>query len=137
MEGRIPRQDGIARQSDDPLRFLGQVAHGQLTAQPKFSIGIDLGTSNSVLTYSPLSGDDGSKVLAVTQWDTPSTVIDSTTVPSFLYLPEEAIAAQLRGRGLDIGGWIVGRRAQRKASEMPGRVAQSDTREGVRLSASE
>ncbi|MGA8291833.1 MAG: Hsp70 family protein [Rhodoplanes sp.] len=94
-------------------------------AQPKFSIGIDLGTSNSVLAYSPLSRAGGSEVLAVPQWDTPSTVIDSATVPSFLYLPEEAIAAQLRGRGLDIGGWIVGRLAQRKASETPGRVAQS------------
>jgi molecular chaperone DnaK (HSP70) len=94
-------------------------------AQPKFSIGIDLGTSNSVLAYSPLSREGSSEVLAVPQWDTPSTVIDSATVPSFLYLPEEAIAAQLRGRGLDIGGWIVGRLAQRKASETPGRVAQS------------
>ena len=33
-------------------RVLGQVAHGYLMAQPKFSIGIDLGTSNSVLAYS-------------------------------------------------------------------------------------
>ncbi|MEZ5889593.1 MAG: Hsp70 family protein [Xanthobacteraceae bacterium] len=94
-------------------------------AQPKFSIGIDLGTSNSVLAYSPLSRAGGSDVLAVPQWDTPSTVRDSATVPSFLYLPEEAIAAQLRGHGLDIGGWIVGRLAQRKAGETPGRVAQS------------
>jgi len=90
-------------------------------AQPKFSIGIDLGTSNSVLAYSPLSREGGSEVLAVPQWDTPSTVIDSATVPSFLYLPEEAIAAQLRGRGLD-DGWIVGRLAQRKSSETPGRT---------------
>ena len=28
--------------------------------QPKFSIGIDLGTSNSVLTFSPLSGEGDS-----------------------------------------------------------------------------
>src|SRR5271166_2451445 len=94
-------------------------------AHPKFSIGIDLGTSNSVLAYSPLSGAGGSDVLAVPQSDTPSAVIDSATVPSFLYLPEEAVAAQTRGRGLDIDGWIVGRLAQRKASEAPGRVAQS------------
>src|SRR5271166_3525705 len=94
-------------------------------AHPKFSIGIDLGTSNSVLAYSPLSGAGGSDVLAVPQSDTPSAVIDSATVPSFLYLPEEAVAAQTRGRGLDIDGWIVGRLAQRKASETPGRVAQS------------
>ena len=66
-------------------------------AQPKFSIGIDLGTSNSVLAFSPLSGEGGSEVLAIPQWDTSSTVTESTTVPSFLYLPDEAIAAQIRG----------------------------------------
>jgi molecular chaperone DnaK (HSP70) len=89
-------------------------------AQPKFSIGIDLGTSNSVLAYSPLSGAGDSEVLAIPQWDTPSTVIDSTTLPSFLYLPEEAIAAQIRSRGLGFGEWIIGRLAQCKASETPG-----------------
>jgi molecular chaperone DnaK (HSP70) len=94
-------------------------------AQPKFSIGIDLGTSNSVLAFSPLSGDGGSDVLAIPQWDTPSTVTESATVPSFLYLPEEAIAAQIRGRGPGSGDWVVGSLAQRKASETPGRVAKS------------
>jgi len=93
--------------------------------QPKFSIGIDLGTSNSVLAFSPLSGDGGSDVLAIPQWDTPSTVTESATVPSFLYLPEEAIAAQIRGRGPGSGDWVVGSLAQRKASETPGRVAKS------------
>ncbi|HUI20423.1 MAG TPA: Hsp70 family protein [Methylocella sp.] len=94
-------------------------------AQPKFSIGIDLGTSNSVLAFSPLSGEGGSEVLAIPQWDTPSTVTESATVPSFLYLPEEAVAAQIRGRGLGSGAWVVGKLAQRKASETPGRVAKS------------
>ncbi len=94
-------------------------------AHPKFSIGIDLGTSNSVLAFSPLSGEGGSEVLAIPQWDTPSTVTESGTLPSFLYLPEEAIAAQIRGRGPGSGAWVVGRLAQRKASERPGRVAQS------------
>ena len=94
-------------------------------AQPKFSIGIDLGTSNSVLAFSSLSGAGDSEVLAIPQWDTPSTVTDSSMVPSFLYLPEEAIAAQIRGRGLGSSEWVVGRLAQRKASETPGRVAQS------------
>jgi molecular chaperone DnaK (HSP70) len=94
-------------------------------AQPKFSIGIDLGTSNSVLAFAPLSGDGASHVLAVPQWDTPSTVIDHPTVPSFLYRPEEAIAAQINARRLGSSEWVVGRLAQRKASETPGRVVQS------------
>ena len=94
-------------------------------AQAKFSIGIDLGTSNSALAFSPLTGEGGSEVLAIPQWDTASTVTDSSTLPSFLYLPEEAVATQIRGRGLSCGEWVVGRLAQRKASETPGRVAHS------------
>jgi molecular chaperone DnaK (HSP70) len=92
---------------------------------PKFTIGVDLGTSNSVLAFSSLSGDQGSEVLAIAQWDTPSTVMDSVTVPSFLYLPEDAVAAQMREGGLVSGEWVVGRLARRKASETPGRVVQS------------
>src|SRR5271154_5711479 len=94
-------------------------------AQRKFSIGIDLGTSNSVLAYSPLSGEGGTEVLAIPQWDTPSTVTESSMLPSFLYLPEEAIAAEIRGHGIGPGDWVVGRLAQRKASETPGRVVKS------------
>ena len=94
-------------------------------AQAKFSIGIDLGTSNSALAFSPLTGEGGSEVLAIPQWDTASTATDSFTLPSFLYLPEEAVAAQIQGRGLNCGEWVVGRLAQRKASETPARVAHS------------
>ena len=61
-------------------------------AQAKFSIGIDLGTSNFALAFSPLTTEGGSEVLAIPQWDTASTVTDSFTLPSFLYLPEEAVA---------------------------------------------
>ena len=94
-------------------------------ARAKFSIGIDLGTSNSALAFSRLTGEGGSEVLAIPQWDTASTVTDSSTLPSFLYLPEEAVATQIRGRGLSCGEWVVGRLAQRKASETPGRVVHS------------
>ena len=91
----------------------------------KFSIGIDLGTSNSVLAFSPLRGEGGTEALAIPQWDTPSTVVESETLPSFLYLPEEAVAVRIRGKGPGSGDWVVGRLAQRKASETPGRVVKS------------
>ncbi|MGA9266338.1 MAG: Hsp70 family protein [Rhodomicrobium sp.] len=94
-------------------------------AQAKFSIGIDLGTSNSALAFSSLTGEGESKVLAIPQWDTASTVTESSTVPSFLYLAEEAVAAQIRGRGLSCGEWVVGRLARQKASETPGRDVHS------------
>ncbi len=94
-------------------------------AQRRFSIGIDLGTSNSVLAYSPLSGEGATRVLEIPQWDTPSTVTEAETLPSFLYLPEDAVAAQIRGEGPGVGDWVVGRLAQRKASDTPGRVVKS------------
>ena len=93
--------------------------------QPKFSIGIDLGTSNSVLAYSPLLGEGGSEVLAVPQWDTPSSVTDSST-RSIFPLPAGGSdsRADLWARPR-FRGWVVGRLAHRKAGETPGRVAQS------------
>ncbi|MGO9740082.1 MAG: Hsp70 family protein [Roseiarcus sp.] len=94
-------------------------------AQRRFSIGIDLGTSNSVLAYSSLSGEGGTEVLDIPQWDTPSTVTESETLPSFLYLPEDAVAAKIRGQGPGVGDWVVGRLAERKASDTPGRVVKS------------
>jgi len=82
-------------------------------AQPRFSIGIDLGTSNSALAFAELSGAGGVEILAIPQLDTAATTVDAETLPSFLYLPENASA------------WVVGRLARRKAGETPGRVVQS------------
>jgi molecular chaperone DnaK (HSP70) len=91
----------------------------------RFSIGVDLGTSNSVLAYSPLWGEGRTQVLAVAQYETPSTTVEAQTLPSFLYLPEEAVAAQLQQHGLERGEWVVGRLAQRRSGETPGRVVKS------------
>src|SRR5512144_837954 len=93
-------------------------------AQARFSIGIDLGTSNSALAFVPLHGNSPSEVLAVPQWDSPSALTESATIPSFLYLPD-AVAAQIRSSGAAGGEWIVGRLARKKAAETPGRVAHA------------
>jgi hypothetical protein len=47
------------------------------------------------------------------------------TLPSFLYLPETALAAKLRERVPGTNGWIVGCLARRRAGETPGRVVRS------------
>ncbi len=92
---------------------------------PRFSIGIDLGTTNSALAYVPLHGDGQSEVLAVPQWDTASTVCEATVLPSYLYLPEASATAPEPARGGDATNWVVGRLARRMAGERPGRVAHS------------
>ena len=94
--------------------------------QPRFSIGIDLGTTNSALAFAPLtSGDAAAEVLPIVQWDSLASVAEATTLPSFLYLPEEAAASQLQGRRSQSGEWIVGTLARKRASEAPGRVVHS------------
>src|SRR3954454_20446309 len=91
----------------------------------RFSIGIDLGTTNSALAYVPLVGGELPGALAIPQWETAATVVEAPTLPSFLYLPEDALAAQLGGKVTGAQGWIAGRLARRRAGEMPGRVVRS------------
>jgi molecular chaperone DnaK (HSP70) len=91
----------------------------------RFAIGIDLGTTNSALAFEPLVGEGTPEVLLVPQWEGLASVTEKPTLPSFLYLPEEAVAAHLRGKELGGGQWIIGLFARMKASEAPGRVVHS------------
>jgi len=111
MEGRIPGPDRIATRAT--------------MARARFSIGIDLGTTNCALAFVPLDGEAKSEILAIPQWETLSTITESTVLPSFLYLPEEAAAAQIRVGETDNQQWIVGLLARKKAAESPGRVMHS------------
>lgn len=91
----------------------------------EFSIGIDLGTTNCALAFSPLTKSDAkSEVLAISQWETSSTLIESNTLPSFLYLPNETEAGELRGKARG-GQWIVGRFAKNQTTATPLRVIHS------------
>ena len=47
---------------------------------PRFSIGIDLGTTNSVLAFVPLDGEAKSEILAIPQWQTLSGVTDASVL---------------------------------------------------------
>ena len=71
MEGRIPGPDRIATRAT--------------MARARFSIGIDLGTTNCALAFVPLDGEAKSEILAIPQWETLSTITESTVLPSFLY----------------------------------------------------
>ena len=91
----------------------------------RFAIGIDLGTTNSALAFAPLVGERTPEVLLVPQWQGLASLTEKPTLPSFLYLPDEVVAAHLRGEEVGAGQWIVGHFARMKASEAPGRVVHS------------
>src|SRR5437660_5714737 len=113
MEGRIPGQDGVAGTKRPTM------------TRARFSIGIDLGTTNCALAFVPLHGEARSEILGIPQWDTLSGITESPALPSFLYLPDEAVAAHIQGREAGNEEWIVGRLARKKAGESPGRVVHS------------
>ena len=91
----------------------------------RFSIGIDLGTTNSALAFVPLDGDRASEMLPLPQLESPVTIVESSTLPSFLYLPEDAPAKADSDEDAVDERWVIGRLARAKAAEMPGRVVHS------------
>ena|SRR6266404_1228484 len=98
MEGRIPGQDGVAGTKRPTM------------TRARFSIGIDLGTTNCALAFVPLHGEARSEILGIPQWETISGITESPALPSFLYLPDEAVAAQMDGWTRDLA-MLAGRLA--------------------------
>ncbi|MEO5328972.1 MAG: hsp70 family protein [Magnetococcus sp. THC-1_WYH] len=94
-------------------------------SQARYSIGIDLGTTSSVMAFQSLQGKAVSEVFPVVQWLSRANVGESDTLPSFLYLPEAALAAQFAGDKSGRDSWIIGHLARAKAAETPGRVVNS------------
>src|SRR5262245_36162616 len=97
-------------------------------AAPRFVVGIDLGTTNSVLAFvDTTAGDDvRPQVLAVPQLVKPGEVGERSRLPSFLYLPvpgeyPPASLALPWGRAEH----VVGKLARARGAEVPGRVVAS------------
>ena len=91
----------------------------------KYAIGIDLGTTNSVLAYTEL-GEDAPvvKVLAVPQLVAANVVEERDLLPSFLYLGTEAEA---KGGALDLpwskgADYAAGVMAYKQAADTPMRT---------------
>ncbi|MBN2581105.1 MAG: Hsp70 family protein [Pirellulales bacterium] len=91
----------------------------------QYSLGIDLGTTNSVLAYTPLDADQPQvSVLPVPQLTAAHTVEARSLLPSFLYLGLENDAA---GGAFDLPwsagrSYAVGEYARRQGAEVPDRT---------------
>ncbi len=91
----------------------------------KYVIGIDLGTTNSVLAYAPLGVDAPQvEILPIPQLVAPGTVEARSVLPSFLYLgtPEDAAAGNFDLPWESGRDFVVGELARRQAAEVPMRT---------------
>jgi hypothetical protein len=90
----------------------------------KFSVGIDLGTTNSVIAYTPLGGDAVAppRVLAVPQLVAAATVEPRDVLPSFLYLATEPERAGLNLPWAKGREYAVGALAQKQSADVPTRT---------------
>ena len=103
------------------------------TPEPKYVIGIDLGTTNSALAYAEIRPDadpfapSNVGLLPVPQLVNPGEVRDEDLLPSFLYLPGSSdFPAGSLALPWDEGrGFAVGRLAQKRGVENVGRLVSS------------
>lgn len=96
----------------------------------RFLVGIDLGTTNSVLAYvdTGAGADATVELLEVPQLTSPGTVEPRSQLPSFLLIPreEEMPAKSIRlPWGAPDDGHVVGTLASKRAAEAPDRVVSS------------
>ncbi|MES2760130.1 MAG: Hsp70 family protein [Pseudomonadota bacterium] len=98
---------------------------------PRYSIGIDLGTTHCALAWVDLEASDGEAtrhgVLEIPQLSAPGTVESSGLLPSFLYLPH---ADELAPGELDLpwpssADYVVGEMARARGATTPIRLVSS------------
>ena len=100
---------------------------------PRFSIGIDLGTTNSALACADLAGHEGAAaidIVEIPQLVEPGEVSPRTLLPSFVYLVGEFDfpAGSLRlpwTMADDSPGHIVGELARKRGADTPVRLVSS------------
>ena len=86
----------------------------------KFVIGIDLGTTNCVIAYSPLGVDKADvRILPIPQLVAPAVIENRDSLPSFLYLPTDT---ELQGTD-----YTFGEKTKKKPISVAGEIARKKT----------
>ncbi len=95
----------------------------------RYLIGIDLGTTNTVLSYIDTQSDEKGeiKVFPVPQVVAPGEVAEKNLLPSFIYITTEQ---EKKAGGLNLpwdpfGERVVGEYARKRGAEVPGRLISS------------
>ncbi len=98
-------------------------------AESRFIAGIDLGTTNCVLSYVDTeTGDEGSiEIFNIPQITSPGEIEEKPLLPSFIYIPTQR---EKEGGGLAMpwdpfGDRVIGAYARIRGAEVPGRLIAS------------
>jgi molecular chaperone DnaK (HSP70) len=101
-------------------------------SEPRYAIGVDLGTTNCTLAWVDLRGNEaGVHILAIPQLDTPRTIVASPLLPSFFCYATES---EMAGAQFDPitatelaepSGYVIGALARERMGLQPGRVIHS------------
>ena len=117
----LPTWSGSAAAAADR----GPGGSGVVRMSAQYVIGIDLGTTNSVLAFAPLDADQPRlELLPIPQLVAAATAESRSMLPSFLYLaaPHEAAGGALDLPWAAARDFAVGEFARRQAAEMPDRT---------------
>ena len=98
-----------------------------MSSSPRYAVGIDLGTTQSVIACCDLDSEDSAvELIPVPQIVEANTVEARPGLPSFLYLAPDAEAAQgafsLPWSGADLPAQVAGDWARRRSAEAPTRT---------------
>jgi hypothetical protein len=97
-------------------------------ADSRFIVGIDLGTTNCVLSFIDTVEDDRKiEIFPIPQIVSPGEVAEKELLPSFIYLPTQP---EKEGGGLvmpwdPFGERVIGEYARKRGAEVPGRLVAS------------
>jgi hypothetical protein len=93
-----------------------------MTERARFAVGIDLGTTHTVLAYATVHGDEPPIVLPIPQWVNRGEWAAPDLLASALYAPLEQEVPEEKWAARD---WIVGEYARKRGAEVTGRVVLS------------
>ena len=86
------------------------------SSDSRFCVGIDLGTTNSVLSYVDIASDNPiPQTLSIPQLVAPGELVSLPYLPSFIYLPEEGemdlkllkLPWQKNGTNMVVGSFVL------------------------------
>ena len=102
-----------------------------MAGEARYSVGIDLGTTNSAMARADLTGEDATAIelLAIPQLVNAGEVSEGSLLPSFLYIAGEfdfpADSLRLPWPYDAARRWVVGELARKRGSENPSRLVAS------------